>query len=248
MLIIFSCGRNFVIGTNCEIFDLGPRHARQSLNYLKQDRERHDLTEADEVFILQATREILEDLGERQAVAVAARVASVPAPDGTPTPSSHKVRILGCPGHGAADALALEMLRQLLDPARWEVEVVSLELLSAEMVALAGTMAPAIVCIGALPPGGLAHTRYLCKRLRACLPDARIVVGRWGLKDNIDQNQEPLREAGADQVETTLLETRTHLHAWLPVLDQADGMLCKGEQPSATMQVSPQSLEAAARD
>jgi hypothetical protein len=219
-----------------------------ALNYLKQDRERHDLTEADEEFILQATREILEDLGERQAVAVAARVASVPAPDGTPTPSSHKVRILGCPGHGAADALALEMLRQLLDPARWEVEVVSLELLSAEMVALAGTMAPAIVCIGALPPGGLAHTRYLCKRLRACLPDARIVVGRWGLKDNIDQNQEPLREAGADQVETTLLETRTHLHAWLPVLDQADGMLCKGEQPSATMQVSPQSLEAAARD
>jgi len=69
-----------------------------------------------------------------------------------------------------------------------------------------------------LPPGGLAHTRYLCKRLRARLPQARIVVGRWGLKGNTEENREQLQAAGADQVETTLLETRTHLIAWLPVL------------------------------
>ena len=73
-----------------------------------------------------------------------------------------------------------------------------------------------------LPPGGLAHTRYLCKRLRARLPEARIVVGRWGLKGNVEQNLEQLREAGADQVETTLLETCTHLHEWLPVLEQEE--------------------------
>ena len=36
----------------------------------------------------------------------------------------------------------------------------------------------------------------------------------------MEENEEQLREAGADQVETTLLETRTHLHAWLPALDQ----------------------------
>ena len=95
-------------------------------------------------------------------------------------------------------------------------------MLSAELVALAGEKEPAVVCIGALPPGGLAHTRYLCKRLRARLPEAKIVVGRWGLKDNVEQNQEQLREAGADQVETTLLETRTHLSTWLPVLAEAE--------------------------
>jgi predicted PurR-regulated permease PerM len=188
-----------------------------ALNYVQRDRECHDLTEADEKFILQATREILEDLGERL---VAANVASVPPADGPESPPPRKVRILGCPGHDEGDALALEMLRQLLDPARWEVEVLSLELLSAEMVALAATKEPAVVCIAALPPGGLARTRYLCKRLRSCLPDARIVVGRWGLKDNIEQNHEQLRDAGTDQVETTLLETRTHLDAWLPVLDR----------------------------
>ena len=42
------------------------------------------------------------------------------------------------------DALALEMLRQLLDPARWEMEVLSIEMLSAEMVALTGEKKPAV--------------------------------------------------------------------------------------------------------
>jgi predicted PurR-regulated permease PerM len=180
-----------------------------SLNYVKRDRARDDVTEGDEQFILQAIREIVEDLGERQAV---------PVWEEEVARTSCKVRLLGCPGRGQADALALEMLRQLLDPARWDVEVLSLDMLSAELVALAGEKDPAVVCIGALPPGGLAHTRYLCKRLRDRLPGARVVVGRWGLKDNVEQNEQQLQEAGADQVETTLLETQTHLSAWLPVL------------------------------
>jgi len=185
-----------------------------ALNYVKRDRERDDLTEADEQFVFRATREIVEDLGERQAAEPAREKAQAPAPP--------KVRILGCPGHDEGDRLALEMLMQLLDPAVWEVEVLSLEMLSAELVALAGEKAPAVICIGALPPGGLAHTRYLCKRLRARLPEAKIVVGRWGLKDNVEQNEEQLREAGADQVATTLLETRRHLSTWLPVLARAE--------------------------
>jgi predicted PurR-regulated permease PerM len=187
-----------------------------ALNYVKQDRARDDLTEADEQFVLQATREIVADLGERRSAT--AREASAPAEGETEAPAHRKVRILGCPSHDAADALALEMLRQLLDLARWEVEILSIDMLSAESVARAGEKEPAVVCIGALPPGGLAHTRYLCKRLRARLPGARIVVGRWGLQSNVEVNQEQLKEAGADQVETTLLETRTHLSTWLPVL------------------------------
>jgi predicted PurR-regulated permease PerM len=187
-----------------------------ALNCTKQDRERDDLTEADERFILQATREIVEDLGERQAAA--AGTAAEPDGAGTEAPAPPPIRILGCPGHDEADGLALEMLRHLLDPARWKVEVLSIEMLSAELVALAGEKEPAVVCIGALPPGGLAHTRFLCKRLRARLPGAKVVVGRWGLRGNVEQNREQLQEAGADLVETTLVETRNHLTAWLPVL------------------------------
>lgn len=194
-----------------------------ALNYVKRDRERGDLTEADEQFVLRATREIVEDLGERQAAEPARERAEAPAPS--------RVRILGCPGHDEGDRLALEMLRQLLDPAVWEMEILSLEMLSAELVALAGEKAPAVICIGALPPGGLAHTRYLCKRLRARLPKTKIVVGRWGLKDDVEQNEEQLREAGAEQVSTTLLETRRHLNTWLPVFAQAEPKSTRGGVP-----------------
>jgi predicted PurR-regulated permease PerM len=197
-----------------------------ALNYVKQDRARDDLTEADEQFVLQATREIVEDLGERQTA------AAVPGAEGAKAPASCKVRILGCPGHDEGDALALEMLRQLLDPARWEMEILSIDMLSAESVARAGDKEPAVVCIGALPPGGLAHTRYLCKRLRTRLPAARLVVGRWGLKGDLEQNQEQLLEAGADRVETALLETRTHLSTWLPVLAPEETKRCASEAVS----------------
>jgi hypothetical protein len=188
-----------------------------ALNYLKRDRARDDLTDADEQFVLRATQEIVEDLGERQVVAV--KLADVPV-QVRADPAPRKVHVLACPGHDEADRLALEMFRQLLDPTRWNVEVLSIEMLSAEMVALAAEKKPAVVCVGAIPPGGLAHTRYLCRRLRAQLPDAKIVVGRWGLRGDLELNQEQLREAGADQVEMNLLETCNHLYEWLPVLTQ----------------------------
>jgi len=113
-----------------------------ALNYARRDRQRDDLTEADEQFVLRATREIVEDLGERQA---AAGKAGAEAEGGAETLALPKVLFLGCPGHDEADALALEMLGQLLDTSRWEVEVLSVELLSAELVALAADKAPAVV-------------------------------------------------------------------------------------------------------
>jgi hypothetical protein len=112
----------------------------------------------------------------------------------------------------------MEMLRQLLNPLEWEVEVAALETLTAELVTQVTKGKPSLVCIGALPPGGLAHTRYLCKKLRARHPDLKIIVGRWGLQDNVTENRDQLEEVGADLIATTLLETRKQLNDWLPVL------------------------------
>ena len=91
--------------------------------------------------------------------------------------------------------------------------------MSTDLLAQAVEKKPLLICISALPPGGLAHTRYLCKRLRARLPKVKIVVGRWGLESNVEQNKEQLREAGVDEVETTLLGMRDRLKSWLPVLE-----------------------------
>ena len=107
-----------------------------------------------------------------------------------------------------------------LDPAKWLVEVAAVETLTADLVAQVAEEAPALVCIGALPPGGLAHARYLCKKLRARFPEVKIVVGRWGLSDGVEVNQEQLHDAGADLIATTVLETRSQLSSLLPILVQ----------------------------
>ena len=100
------------------------------------------------------------------------------------------------------------------------MEITSPEMLASEFVARAVAEKVPLVCIGALPPGGLAHVRYLCKRLRASLPKIKIVVGRWGLQDEPERKQEQLRESGADLMVTTLQETRDQMDAWHPVFAQ----------------------------
>ena len=87
------------------------------------------------------------------------------------------------------------MLQQILDPARWDLELIAPGTLTAELLDLVAERRPAAVCIAATPPGGLAHTRYLCKRLRSRFPDLKILVGRWGALDIT--TTDPAREVRA---------------------------------------------------
>jgi hypothetical protein len=190
-----------------------------ALTSAKRDRAQDALTDEDVEFVVQATRAIVEDLGMRQPHATTppadapellvgdARVAPLPP-----------VRIFGCPAHDAMDELALQMFRQLLDPTRGALEVVSPEVLTAEVLSLVEQQRVGLVCIAALQPGGLALTRYLCKRLRIRFPELKIVVGRWGFTGNIREDRTRLLSAGADEVAMTLRETRSHVMQLIPLL------------------------------
>jgi predicted PurR-regulated permease PerM len=181
-----------------------------ALSYARRDRELGRLTEDGEQFVFRATREILEDLNSLKPESSSDALDS--SPPATIVESSPvilpKVRILGCPAQDEADELALLMFRQLLDSTRYEVEIMSDAMLTAEVVALIGEKNPAMICIAAVPPGGLAQTRYLCKRLRARFPNLKIAVGRWGIGSE-DSNSILL--AGADKVGTTMIETREQM-------------------------------------
>jgi hypothetical protein len=110
------------------------------------------------------------------------------------------------------------MLEQLLDPSHWDVEIAAVETLTSELAKRLAHDPPAIVCIAALPPSGMAHARYLCKRLREAAPQIHIVVGRWGQNRNIKMERERLEQAGANSMTTTLLETRKLLESRLPLM------------------------------
>jgi len=115
---------------------------------------------------------------------------------------------LACPARDEADELALHMFRQLLDSTKYEVEVMSDAVLTSEIVAFIGEKSPSMIFIATVSPGGLAQTRYLCKRLRARFPNLKIAVGRWGMGSE-DSNSILL--AGADRVGITMIETREQI-------------------------------------
>lgn len=182
-----------------------------ALNYLKRDFAFGKMADNEQQFVLQATRQIIEELDvfkteNGSLPAPAAEIATAAAtqtPEGTP-----KVQIMGCPVRDEADELSLLMLRQLLDPLRYELEVIADELLAAEIIDQIADKKPALICLASLPPGGLAQTRYLCKRLRARFPDSKLIVGRWGGRTD---NSNALTDAGADRIGNKIIETRDQI-------------------------------------
>jgi predicted PurR-regulated permease PerM len=185
-----------------------------ALAHANRDRHRNVLDEDDVQFIWKAIREIVEDL-RGDAVEPSSNSALLSTQEGSGSPP---LRILGCPARDEADHLALEMFQALLDPRKWELELAPPETLAAEILARVAREQPAILCIVSLPPGGVANTRYLCKRLRARFPDMKILISRLGLRTHLGENREQLLSAGANDVSMTLLETRAHLNSLLPVL------------------------------
>jgi predicted PurR-regulated permease PerM len=165
----------------------------------KRDAARDRLSPEGLQFVVTATEAILDDVPRGHVVEPEAA-----APAGA--------RILCCPVRDKADEVILAMLRRLLDPGRFDVELTSPEVLASELVALVEARRPALVCLSSLAPGSLAPARYLCKRLRARHPGVRIVVGRWGPRpDDGRENWDDLLSAGADHVSAALLDARDHV-------------------------------------
>jgi predicted PurR-regulated permease PerM len=185
--------------------DLYDRVFVPALSRAKHDRRHGQLTDRDELAVYDGTRAILEELTERRGEAPDTGKSSV-----TENVSVDEV-VLGFPADGKADELALLMFAQLLDQQRYKMDVVSADMLAAEMVSLVGQNRSRLVCVGAIAPGGLARARYLCKRIRARFPEVKIQVGRWGSSDNHDNARTSLAAAGADRVAGSLLEARDQL-------------------------------------
>ncbi len=189
-----------------------------AISLAKANQVRGEITDADLEHVLGATREIVDDVGERSfRWRLAAELASgIPSGDEARRPP---VVIFGCPARDAADLAGLEMLDTLLDPARWKLELAAPVALISELIERVGALEPALVLVGSIPPGGLARTRHVCKRIRTRFPAMRIVVGRWGDQKRALQAAEALREAGAYSVACSLVETRQQLDSLFPVLE-----------------------------
>jgi predicted PurR-regulated permease PerM len=162
------------------------------------------------------------------------RVVAANAAEHEEPVTRQRLCLLGYAVDGDIDRVALKMLQKLLDPDRWDIEVIADGTLTSEVVAGVAVDPPAAICITSIPPGGIAHARYLCKKLRTVAPDVPLLVGRWGQRRIGQADRVRLIEAGANYLATSLVETRKWLDARYPVLCQA---------PAASNRGSEQSLE-----
>ena len=180
-----------------------------ALNYAERDRLEQRLSPDEETAVIDATRELLSDAAE----SIRRLHPEPPAPpDDPPLPGPREpLRVLGYATNGVADELALAMLAHLLDDLPIAVEIARTRLQASELVSLVQEQGFSVVCLADLPPSPPSKTRYLVKRLRAALPDVRILVGRWAPPALADESTQVLRDAGANLVASTLLETRTYL-------------------------------------
>ncbi len=180
-----------------------------ALNYAERDRLEQRLSQEEETVVIEATRELVADTAE---AIQRLQPELPPGADTLPPPATREpLRVLGYASNGVADELALTMLAHLLDDLAVTVEIASTRMLASELVSLVQQRGVSVICLADLPPSPSSKTRYLVKRLRAAVPDLRILVGRWAPPTLADESSQTLRDAGASHVASTLAQTREYV-------------------------------------
>jgi predicted PurR-regulated permease PerM len=185
-----------------------------ALNYAERDRLEGRLSEAEEQTVIEETAELLNDVDDLTRAMQPPLSATTDADDDSgaePVASAPPIVVIGYPANGQADATALKMLAQLVATEGITLDVASVRLLTAEIVDLVRAREANLVCIADLPPSPPSKTRYIVRKLRAALPEVKILVGRWAPQELADEDRSTLVDAGAAHAATTLIETRDQL-------------------------------------
>jgi predicted PurR-regulated permease PerM len=169
-----------------------------------RDRARGEISESDHQHVVRTLRALADSTPD------ASREPRAAAPLGE---SRRLQRVVGVSARTVTDETIWEMLAQLVDPQKVQLESVGSSYLAADATSGApGAVSPELpdlVCVISVPPGGLAQARYICRRLRAKLPQTPILVIRPGAQTRGQESSRRLTEDGAGQVCFTLEEART---------------------------------------
>jgi predicted PurR-regulated permease PerM len=129
--------------------------------------------------------------------------------------SSAPVRRVYClPARADRDELAGAMLVHLLRQQGFDAQNAPTKLGINELMGLVEKAAVDVVCISVVAPSTVLHARFLCLKLRALLPEQRIVVGLWGATENVTDAARRVSDSGADEVVTTLADAVLQLTAF----------------------------------
>ena len=173
-----------------------------ALSLVEQDRHRNELDEPTLSFIMQSTRELIEELGDSNGSVLHDAEDVVEKVSG------------GCvvclPARDEADEVVGLLLSQLLQNDQIECHSVPVGT-SSEMMSAITEFDPDVVCISALPPFAIEYARNLYQKVHANFPKLNIVVCLWHFAGDLDKVHRRLRILEGDSVLVTLPEVIQHV-------------------------------------
>jgi predicted PurR-regulated permease PerM len=184
-------------GSLCDYYD---QVAIRGLVLAQADVNRGALDHERRVEIKETIRELMDNLSNHDAVP-----GGVAGERPAQLPSSPPTTVLCVAGRGSLDEAAAAMMAQVLGKRGIGARVVPSHEVSAAKIFQLDPLDVKTVCVSYLEPGGLANARYLVRRLRRRLPEARIMLGLW-TRTQIEVDHNALRETEADLVATSLAQ------------------------------------------
>lgn len=182
-------------------------------------------------YMVMRLREIAEDLITREPlISSAEKLIDLSAP------KIHdqigKGPVVACiPSRDVADEIEAAVLAQVMVKLGYTAEFLPVKLLAAETLQRVADNRVNFACIAALSSQGLAHVRYLTKRVRSRFPQIHILVCVSGSVSDFETFSERLRTAGADRVVNSLSDALADLRG-------RSGSLTDAQQPPAALQAA----------
>jgi predicted PurR-regulated permease PerM len=138
-----------------------------AMSLAEEGRHAGFLDSETEVYFLENTRELVDEIGTR----------------GASGPGENRIsaKIICLPAKDAADELACQILAQLLPSAA--VQVIPLGISTNDLVKAISTTRPTVVCISGVPPQATRHVAVRCRHLRRLFPDLTIMAAVWSDAD-----------------------------------------------------------------
>jgi AI-2E family transporter/GAF domain/B12 binding domain len=138
-----------------------------AMSLAEEGRHAGFLDSATEVYFLENTRELVDEIGS--------------GADSAPSENRSAAKVICLPAKDAADELACQMFAQLLPGV--EVRVMPLGISSDDLFQAICAALPAVVCISGVPPQATRHVAVRCRHLRRLCPDVTIMAAVWSHGD-----------------------------------------------------------------
>lgn len=100
------------------------------------------------------------------------------------------------------DELMVDMLEDIIDSDIIDLIPLPSGVMVSDILKSIEENSPKLLVILSIPPGGMTHIRYICKRVKARYPKLRIIVGRLGLfEEDRDDERKKLAEINVKYIQ-----------------------------------------------